>query len=89
MVERFEPTFAVVQIIFSRRKGTMYIEATELETLLEQEDGYIETLKKRWATPLLTPESERALRLGKRTELLGDLQMRKERGEVKPAEESR
>jgi len=55
----------------------MFLEANELSELLEEEQAYIDALKKRWGVCDLPKQSERDLRMGKRTELLGDLQFRK------------
>ena len=57
----------------------MFIESDELSDLLQVEQDYIDELKKRWGNHQISDKAEKALRMGKRTELLGDLQWRKER----------
>ena len=56
----------------------MFLEAGELSVLLRAEDDYIRQLKKRWKRDDFTEKTEHDLRMGKRTELLGDLQCKKE-----------
>lgn len=56
----------------------MFLEADELSVLLRAEDEYIRHLKKRWNRSDFTEKTEHDLRMGKRTELLGDLQCQKE-----------
>lgn len=57
----------------------MFLEAGELEAILEQENQYLATLRNRWGTDMLTEKAVHDLRMGKRTELLGDLQAKKEK----------
>ena len=54
----------------------MFFEGDELTILLKQEDIYIDSLKQRWNLTL-SPKAEHDLRMGKRTELLGDLESSK------------
>lgn len=56
----------------------MLLEADELSEILRKEQEYIDDLKKRWGVRDLSKKAEHDLRMGKRTELLGDLQQRKE-----------
>lgn len=58
----------------------MFLEGDELKTLLAEENRYIDSIKERWGVNDLPKKTERDLRMGKRTELLGDLQKRKEEG---------
>ena len=53
-------------------------EADELTVLLAKEQDYILGLKRRWGVDVLTEKAENALRMGKRTELLGELQFQKQ-----------
>ena len=53
-------------------------EADELTVLLAKEQDYILGLKRRWGVEVLTEKAEHALRMGKRTELLGELQFQKQ-----------
>ena len=62
----------------------MFFEADELTVLLRQEDEYIQQCKKRWHQKELPEKTEHDLRMGKRTELLGDLQAMKEQERVRP-----
>ena len=55
----------------------MFFDGDELTILLKQEDIYIDSLKQRWDNFTLSPKAERDLRMGKRTELLGDLEASK------------
>lgn len=57
----------------------MFLEANELSEILRKEQEYIDDLKRRWRTRDLSESAEHDLRMGKRTELLGDLQAEKER----------
>jgi hypothetical protein len=59
--------------------AAMFLEAGEMEAILERENQYLATLRKRWGTDVLTENAEHDLRMGKRTELLGDLQSEKEK----------
>lgn len=52
-------------------------EANELQVLLETEQKYIDELKARWGGMELSVKSEHYLRMGKRTELLGNLHTEK------------
>jgi hypothetical protein len=52
----------------------MFLEPEELSELLRQEDSYIASLMKKWGQKELPKETEHKLRIGKRIELLGDLQ---------------
>ena len=56
----------------------MFLEPEELSALLREEDEYISSLLKKWQQKELSPETEHKLRIGKRLELLGDLQNKKE-----------
>lgn len=60
----------------------MIIEADELDILLRREDDFIRTIKKRWGSNELSEQAEKHLRMGKRTELLGDLQCDKQKKEA-------
>jgi hypothetical protein len=55
----------------------MFLEPDELSTLLKEEDAYISFLKDKWQQQSLPSDTEHKLRMGKRVELLGDLQARK------------
>lgn len=50
-----------------------------MSEILRKEQEYIDDLKRRWETRDLSESAEHDLRMGKRTELLGDLQAEKER----------
>ena len=56
----------------------MFLEPKELTELLKKEDEYISSLLTRWGQTELPPVTEKKLRIGKRLELLGDLQKEKE-----------
>ena len=56
----------------------MFLEPDELTELLKKEDEYISSLLARWGQTELPPTTEKKLRIGKRLELLGDLQKEKE-----------
>ena len=56
----------------------MEIEGNQLTELLQCENKYIEEIKKRWGQETLPSKTENALRIGKRYELLGDMQAEKE-----------
>ena len=56
----------------------MLLEPNELSALLKEEDAYISLLKKKWKQQSLPDDTEHKLRIGKRVELLGDLQAKKE-----------
>lgn len=56
----------------------MFLEPHELKELLKKEDEYISSLLARWEQTELPPVTENKLRIGKRLELLGDLQKEKE-----------
>lgn len=56
----------------------MFLDPEELTALLREEDAYIASLKNRWQQKELPQETEHKLRIGKRLELLGDLQNKKE-----------
>lgn len=55
----------------------MFLEPDELTALLRAEDEYIASLLGKWQQKELPPETEHKLRIGKRIELLGDLQSQK------------
>ncbi len=52
----------------------MILTGDELTELLAKEDRYIAAIKKRWGVTEILKDAEECLRIGKRTELLGDLQ---------------
>jgi hypothetical protein len=52
----------------------MFIKAEDLSEILRKEQEYIDSLRARWGGVELLPSAEHALRMGKRSELLGDLQ---------------
>jgi hypothetical protein len=56
----------------------MFLEGDELSALLKEEDSYIASLLLKWQIKELPQETEHKLRIGKRLELLGDLQSREE-----------
>ena len=56
----------------------MFLEPNELNALLKEEDTYIAFLKAKWQQQILPDDTEHKLRIGKRVELLGDLQAKKE-----------
>ena len=56
----------------------MFLEAKELSELLRQEDSYIASLLERWQQKELPKDIEHKLRIGKRIELLGYLQAKKQ-----------
>lgn len=56
----------------------MFLEPEELSALLREEDQYIAELKNRWQKNELPQDTEQKLRIGKRVELLGNLQYKKE-----------
>jgi hypothetical protein len=60
----------------------MFLTADELTGILKDEDRYIKVLKERWSTLVLDEDAEHKLRIGKRTELLGDLEARKSKPEI-------
>ena len=60
----------------------MFLTADELTGILKDEDRYIKVLKDRWSTFVLDEDAEHKLRIGKRTELLGDLEARKRKPEI-------
>ncbi len=56
----------------------MFLEAEEFGDILNEENRYIALLKSEWEILSLPGQTEHALRIGKRTELLGNLQFKKE-----------
>ena len=52
----------------------MFIKSDDLSEILRQEQEYIDSLRARWGGVELLPNAEQALRMGKRSELLGDLE---------------
>lgn len=56
----------------------MFLEPEELTALLREEDSYISSLLNKWQQKELPADTEHKLRIGKRLELLGDLQSKKE-----------
>ena len=57
----------------------MFLEGDDLTKILAAEDRWIADIKKRWHTSEITEQAEKALRMGKRTELLGDLQFSRQK----------
>jgi len=57
----------------------MFIKPEDLSDILRQEQEYIDSLKARWGGVELLPSAEQALRMGKRSELLGDLECQQRR----------
>lgn len=55
----------------------MFLTADELTGILKDEERYISGLKSRWSPFVLDDESEHKLRIGKRTELLAELEAKK------------
>jgi hypothetical protein len=55
----------------------MFLTADELTGILKDEERYINGLKSRWSPFVLDEDSEQKLRIGKRTELLAELEARK------------
>jgi hypothetical protein len=52
----------------------MFIKSDDMSEILRQEQEYIDSLRARWGGVELLPNAEQALRMGKRSELLGDLE---------------
>jgi hypothetical protein len=52
----------------------MFIKSDDMSEILRQEQEYIDSLRARWGGVELLPNAEQALRMGKRYELLGDLE---------------
>jgi len=52
----------------------MFIKPEDLSDILRQEQEYIDSLKARWVGVEMLPHAEQAIRMGKRYELLGDLE---------------
>lgn len=55
----------------------MFLTADELTGILKDEERYIRGLKSRWSPFVLDEDSEQKLRIGKRTELLAELEAKK------------
>lgn len=56
----------------------MILEGDELSKVVNAENRYITKLKKRWGVSELPDHVEHYLRMGKRLEMLGNIQKRKE-----------
>jgi hypothetical protein len=64
----------------------MFIKAEDMSEMLRQEQEYIDSLRSRWGGVELLPIAEQALRIGKRSELLGDLECQQRRESTTKAE---
>jgi hypothetical protein len=64
----------------------MFIKAEDMSEILRQEQEYIDSLRSRWGGVELFPNAEQALRMGKRSELLGDLECQQRRESTTKAE---
>jgi hypothetical protein len=64
----------------------MFIKAEDMAEILRQEQQYIDSLRARWGGVELLPSAEQALRMGKRSELLGDLECQQRRESKAKAE---
>jgi hypothetical protein len=64
----------------------MFIKAEDMSEILRKEQEYIDSLRSRWGGVELLPSAEQALRMGKRSELLGDLECQQRRESTTKAE---
>lgn len=55
----------------------MFLTGAELTRILRDEDDYIQALKAKWLPHVIDEQAERKLRIGKRIELLADLEAAK------------
>ncbi len=63
----------------------MFIKSDDMSEILRQEQEYIDSLRARWGGVELFPNAEQALRMGKRSELLGDLEHQRRAASEKKA----
>lgn len=64
----------------------MFIKAEDMSEVLRKEQEYIDSLRARWGGVELLHSAEQALRMGKRSELLGDLECQQRRESTTKAE---
>jgi hypothetical protein len=64
----------------------MFIKAEDMSEILRKEQEYIDSLRSRWGGVELLSSAEQALRMGKRSELLGDLECQQRRESTTKAE---